>query len=366
MPLATVYVDQTSERKDVGKSDDHTEVMMSVRQALYAPVICLVVGSCTLGTRHPVEQIPTIMPQELVGVWAPLDTDLREDGNPVKGEVLYLTSHGTGATIGSGPPPIGGVFLASYDARSSFIYYLTLGTGHHVWQRLVYDPVKQTIVTADAPQLPPSYRRSKMIPREVTKKLGPELWNPEHARLRDFVREMDLYFPRLGYGGMPRLEQIVNRGNLFREEALDLLRFADEVPISSLGKDSIEVYRLIWVADSRQPSPFVVRVQRNQHGRVSLATTWKGEKSGDTITRRRELEMYNWVTLKKCLETAKYYDLPVRIEGPKSDHGWWIVEGWREGICQYVEACSPVPGPYREICELFMGLAGIDPKIYSR
>lgn len=195
---------------------------------------------------------------------------------------------------------------------------------------------------------------------------GPELWEEERAKVRDLVRDMNLYFPRLEYQERSPKEQVANQDNAFREETLHVLQLKDEPPLSSLGKQDLESYRLTWIGSSWRPPPFVVRVQRNRHGEVRLAITVNGKENGESVTQRRELREKDWAMLKKRLAAATYFELLIRVNETKPDRGWWIVEGWREGTYQYVEACSPGPGPYRELCEYFMGLGGLDPKLYER
>lgn len=319
---------------------------------------CLTVGSCTSN--------PITIPEELVGVWATERTEPHE-GLVVKGEAFYLTAHGTGFSMGSGPPPLGGSFIAWYDASSATLLLRPMiGQRNLKWEKAAtYDPSRRALNDARHPEVI-GYRRSKSIPKEVLEHRGPELWEEERARVRDLVRDMKLYFPRLRYREMSPKEEIDDQCNDFRVEALRFLLAQEEPALPSWRTREIESYRLIWIGASARPRPLAVRIQRDGHGDVTLATSGDDAKTGGSLTRRRNLAEKDWGTLQERLGAATYFRLPVRVEEPKPDVGWWIVEGWKDGTYQYVEACGPGPGPYLELCVLIMELGGLDPKLYER
>ncbi|HLF94895.1 MAG TPA: hypothetical protein VJB14_15620 [Planctomycetota bacterium] len=335
---------------------------MKVARIFCISMMALVLGSCA----STVQLSGGTIPEELVGIWATEGTELRE-GRLVKGEVLYLTAHRTGVSMGSGPPPMGGSLLVWFDASSSALYHRAMiGQRHARWEKTaVYDPTRKMLVPVRHPESTGT-RRPGSLPKEVLENRGPELWDEERARVNAFVRDMTLYFPRLGTRALSPKEQVEDEENGFREEALDALLLADEPPLSSLGKQDLEGYRLIWIGATSRPSPFVVRVQRNRHGEVSLATTVRDQETGDALTRRRGLREEDWATLERRLAAAAYFERPLRIGEAKPDRGWWIVEGWKAGEYRYVEACGPEPGPFRDLCESIMGLGGLDPKLYGR
>ena len=337
---------------------------MLARPTLFIPLTYLVVGSCTSCVQTPGEKQPNTIPEELVGIWTTEGTVL-DEGNLVKGEAFYLTIHGTGAAVGSGPPPGGGSLLAFYDSRSSALYVLPLPSdSNQIWGKLVFDRMSPSL-NQDGHPGAVFYWQSKSIPSEMEEHRWAELWASERARVKNHVRDMNLYFPRLGYREMSPAEQYADQRDSFRRKALAALSLSGEPPLSSLGEKDIEVYRLIWVGAFWRPFPFVVRVGRNREGRVSVATTLENEQTEGTVTRRREVDEEDWATLKKRLEAATYFDLPIRVGETKLDRDWWIIEAWKEGTYQYVEASYPVPGPYRKLCEFFMELGGLDPKLYE-
>lgn len=335
---------------------------MTAGRSFCLSLMGLILGACASARPHPGETIP----EELVGIWATEGTELHE-GRLVKGEVLYLTAHGTGFSMGSGPPPLGGSLLVWFDAGSSTLYHRAMiGQRNTRWEKTaVYDPARRVLVPVRHPESTAT-RRPGSIPKEVLEHRGPELWDEERARVTELVRDMRSFFPRLGTRKRSPKEQVDDEGNSFREEALDALRLADEPPLSSFGTQDLEGYRLIWIGASMRPTPFVVRLQRNRHGEASLATTLRDPKTGEAVTRRRALGEEDWTALEKRLAAAAYFERPLRIGGTKPDRGWWIVEGWKAGTYQYVEACGPEPGPYRELCEFLMGLGGLDPRLYER
>lgn len=123
-------------------------------------------------------------PEELVGVWA--DEDAVFNGEQlVLGGAVYLTAHGTGAigVITRKHPGVGSTLLASYDPDSSSIYYILTSTGAQpTWERIVFDPVKQTLIFDSQPDKP-LYRRFKMLPKNVIEHCGPELWEQNRDEL---------------------------------------------------------------------------------------------------------------------------------------------------------------------------------------
>lgn len=134
-------------------------------RALLATVSCLFALSGFAG--EPI-------PPRLVGVWA-TETALLRNGFLFEGMALYLGSDGIGA-LAFAPPPIGPRILATFSASTNTIDFRwtnedgkILGSG-----RMLYDPMRQTIVVEQLPGLA-LYRRLTELTDSMRQALGIDL-----------------------------------------------------------------------------------------------------------------------------------------------------------------------------------------------
>lgn len=324
-----------------------------MRMPTVSVLLALAVASCASGGSSK-----ATLPQALAGIWAP-DSTVLEKGIVVEGHVLYLTAHGTGFMMGSGPPPLGGSLLAWFDAPSSTLYLRSIiGYGRERWEKVaVFDPAMQTLNSVGRPNDPPMKKRSTVLPKEVLEHRGPELWEGERERIRSLVGDLNRYFPRIGYRATtPREEVEDDAWNGLRLDAIDFLITAEELPLPRHGPQGFEAYRLSRIGTSHALPSRIVRLQRNPNGELSLRTTDADLRTGGTLTRRRNPSPEVWESLQGCLQATSYFDLPLREDPAKRFPYGWIVEGWKNGVYQYVESAGQGPKAFQELCEFLLGL----------
>lgn len=127
----------------------------------------------------------------------------------------------------------------------------------------------------------------------------------------------------------------------------------------SLTVQGPETYRFLWMRHLHNP----VAVRLAREGSDVAVVTIEADTHDPSTKRRHEfvVEGAAWTALRGHLDAADFWNLagdPGEDERGL-DGADWIVEGRRGGIYHSVIRWNPVPGPFRQVCEDFIRLAGL-------
>jgi hypothetical protein len=275
--------------------------------------------------------------------------------NLVEGGVLYVTADGTGASWGTGPPPLGSHLLLWFDPASSKLFYRMTQQGSEWAAMAAYDSLSGRLksVRRDAKAIT---RLSSSIPADIRASCGPELWAPERARQKALVDGMTLYFPSLGYRELTPAQRAVDP-HRFREDALHFLQKAGELPLHSLGRQGLEVYRLIRVGEAMG----VIRVQRDAQGKAWADVVAEDSRTGNLASRTLSVTAEGWAGLETAAKKARLGELPPRVGEDSDVVDGWILEHGKDGKGRSVECPDPNPDAFKELCLFIQRLAGFTP-----
>lgn len=119
-----------------------------------------------------------------VGIWATKDA-VFEHEFLFEGAAVYLGADGVGAIVG-GPPPIGSRIEGNFDTHGSRFAFRMTEQGEVKGEgKLLYDPVKDTMVMEGQPETV-MHRRFDELTDSVRKKLGLE---PTKKKARTVKRD---------------------------------------------------------------------------------------------------------------------------------------------------------------------------------
>lgn len=133
-----------------------------------------------------------------------------------------------------------------------------------------------------------------------------------------------------------------------------------EPSLSCSRPASAEAYRFVWLRSFHEP--WAVRVERTPGGAHLFAVETSGRggydpgRPSDTIS--REIGSGGWNTVVACVQSADFWNLPLKDPRLGLDGAAWIVEGLRAGEYRVISRWSPDTGPFYELGRCFMRLAG--------
>ena len=111
-----------------------------------------------------------IIPPELVGVWAPKTSKIK-DGLVYEGYAVYLQTNGL-ASIIAGPPALGALWHATYNSTNHVLIMITPadpddGLPQGITNCIIYDPKAKTLIATNETSNDVLFRRSKRVPEDA-------------------------------------------------------------------------------------------------------------------------------------------------------------------------------------------------------
>jgi hypothetical protein len=172
------------------------------------------------------------------------------------------------------------------------------------------------------------------------------------------VDSAEFFFPK---GTIGIKQQQFDEDSYVREWYSKHLRAMGE-PSLSCSDYRPESYRFLWLRTFGRPIAVRIEIGRSiDLIAVELDGAGGGEPGEIARKIQRQLQANEWTTLSTALRNTAVWTMPSR----DSRHGWdgaqWVFEGRSRRNYHMVDRWSPKTGAYRELCLMFVKLAGIMP-----